>query len=310
MTLFEPGSGLPTPHIRLDVPYDLIQGIRAAHALMECNEFTIQIPQDQVAKFAVLRKVFRPKFTIGDDAPLAKGLVRLEHDLPKVVVGAIVRPLLFPHAVLDECRRLWSDGRSVGFFFSGFVTDRRLATLEGWWRRWRFSSSPDWESVASLRRRRLSLLVRAISRPFRRPRTTGDLVIWNSERGRRFPVKAWDREYQELLGRSRFVLCPNGDFIWTYRFYEAAMCGAIPVVEDACPLYDGFRFYRMSDDPRELTWDPSIAEHNFALVRELLTVPPEGLAAVVKAYLATTEAQHGCLEYRHSINHHDSAVVR
>ena len=70
------------------------------------------------------------------------------------------------------------------------------------------------------------------------------------------------------------VLCPNGDFVWTYRFFEAAMCGAIPVVENTCPHYDGFVHYAMKDDPRNYRWSLETAIHNFNLCREKLTIPP------------------------------------
>jgi Exostosin family len=36
--------------------------------------------------------------------------------------------------------------------------------------------------------------------------------------------------YYDQLQSTRFALCPDGDFPWTYRFLEAIMCGAIPVV--------------------------------------------------------------------------------
>ena len=36
--------------------------------------------------------------------------------------------------------------------------------------------------------------------------------------------------YYDPLQSTRFALAPDGDFPWTYRFLEAIMCGAIPVV--------------------------------------------------------------------------------
>lgn len=61
---------------------------------------------------------------------------------------------------------------------------------------------------------------------------------------------AVDTEYPDLSGASRFVLCPTGDDVYSFRFVEALSCGAIPVIlgdgwvlpfselEDVC--YDAF----------------------------------------------------------------------
>ena len=98
--------------------------------------------------------------------------------------------------------------------------------------------------------------------------------IWESDRGRTVPVKVWHEKHYREMADSRFVLCPNGDFVWTYRFFEAAMCGAIPVVENTCPHYDGFVHYAMKDDPRNYRWSLETAIHNFNLCREKLTIPP------------------------------------
>jgi hypothetical protein len=40
-------------------------------------------------------------------------------------------------------------------------------------------------------------------------------------------------EYMSLIGDSKFVLCPRGNGLDTYRFYEAVLMGAIPVVENS-----------------------------------------------------------------------------
>jgi hypothetical protein len=114
----------------------------------------------------------------------------------------------------------------------------------------------------------------------------GDLLLWSSERGRVFPWKAWDDEYFKLLGRSSFVLCPSGDFVWSYRFFEAVLCGAIPIVEETCPAYTGFHFHTFADAARTLVWNEAIAAANFDLARARLTVPLAELDAEVRHLLA------------------------
>lgn len=38
--------------------------------------------------------------------------------------------------------------------------------------------------------------------------------------------------YFQLLRSSQFTLCPAGDLPWSMRFFEAVMCGSIPIVSD------------------------------------------------------------------------------
>jgi hypothetical protein len=99
------------------------------------------------------------------------------------------------------------------------------------------------------------------------------LHIVSSKRGREFPIKAWDDEYFRTMARAKFVLCPRGDYPWTYRFFEAAMCGAIPLVEERCALYANFRCRDINTPSRDLTWSWDDAEHNYSTCRDLLTVP-------------------------------------
>jgi hypothetical protein len=134
---------------------------------------------------------------------------------------------------------------------------------------------------------------------------TGEVVFWSSRRGRHFPGKSWDEEYYELLARSQFVLCPSGDYVWTYRFFEAALCGAIPIVESTCDAYAGFRYQTMRDPARELQWRREDAEHNYALCRDLLTVPSDVLSREIAALLSAAGDGSGASA---SSRPHDSAL--
>jgi hypothetical protein len=68
------------------------------------------------------------------------------------------------------------------------------------------------------------------------------------------------------------VLCPNGRFVWTYRFFEATLCATIPIVQITCELYEGFRYLTMDDDVEQMIWNEADALHSAALCRERLTV--------------------------------------
>ena len=75
-----------------------------------------------------------------------------------------------------------------------------------------------------------------------------DALVINSDRGRNADTKIKDDEYFKLMGRSKFVLCPNGDFVWTYRFFEAILVSAIPIIQENCELYEGYKFFNLNDD--------------------------------------------------------------
>jgi hypothetical protein len=49
------------------------------------------------------------------------------------------------------------------------------------------------------------------------------------------------------MARSKFTLCPNGDFTWTYRFFEAIIFKSIPIIEDYTYHYNGYHYYTKDD---------------------------------------------------------------
>jgi hypothetical protein len=101
----------------------------------------------------------------------------------------------------------------------------------------------------------------------------GDFLFWSSDRGRKFPIKPWHEEYLKVLSNSQYVLCPSGDYTWSYRFFEAILCGAITIIEKNCEAYDGFKFFFFEDDTKTLKWSLEDAKYNYELCVEKLTVP-------------------------------------
>lgn len=53
-----------------------------------------------------------------------------------------------------------------------------------------------------------------------------------TELGRTLPKTAFDFYYYRMMCGAKFALCPDGDVPWTYRFFEACLCHAIPVTEN------------------------------------------------------------------------------
>ena len=259
--------------LRVELPVALIQQLRLIHALTE-SSFPIAVPAAELPKFEPLRHRFG--LVLGEarsgDFDLTPHLT-VAHDVPSTGVGDLRRPLVFPRAILDHCRTLWPAVRAHRCTFAGLLTDARRAVLEGWIGREAGQARlPSASGLLGRLRRRVEQW-----RGADRPRQIGGLTVWSSERGRRFPTKAWDADYHELLAASQFVLCPRGDFTWTYRFFEACLCGAIPVVEEASPLYDGFVYRLMGDPLAGAEWLPAAAAHNYARCRESLILPADQL---------------------------------
>ena len=84
-------------------------------------------------------------------------------------------------------------------------------------------------------------------------------TIIYSDNGRDLKKKIKDDWYFNQMARAKFVLCPDGDFTWTYRFFEAAIFRAIPIVENVADVYTGYRFYKAND---VFLYDKQIVESN------------------------------------------------
>jgi hypothetical protein len=271
------------PRLLLDLPFALIQQIRLAHALAE-SDFPITVPASELPKFSVLCERFdlRLDEAAPDDVPLGS-FVSISHQEPSTALGGLARPLIFPAAIAERCRALWQAARPHRYSFAGLVTDERRRVLEAWSAARDGAGRTAFSASNGLGRFVRRQLVRW--RGYDRLRHVGGVTVWSSVRGRRFPTKAWDDEYYELLARSQCVLCPSGDYLWSYRFFEAALCGAMPIVEEPVPLYEGFRYRRMADGG-DAEWSAADAEHNYRLCRARIEVPRDALNAELERLVA------------------------
>lgn len=50
-----------------------------------------------------------------------------------------------------------------------------------------------------------------------------------TNRGRDIKFKYIDAEYYKEMANFKYVFCPKGDFVWTYRFFETIQVGSIPI---------------------------------------------------------------------------------
>jgi hypothetical protein len=93
-------------------------------------------------------------------------------------------------------------------------------------------------------------------------------------------VKAGQQHYREILGRSRFVLCPRGTGTSSFRLFETLACGRVPVI--------------LSDEwvaPEGVDWDscsvrvPESRAHELAAILEKRREQwPQMSAAALRTY--------------------------
>lgn len=197
-------------------------------------------------------------------------IVNINHKLPLSSIGRIERNLIFPHSICNKLRSDWKEDRLVKFSFSGLATERRRNTIEKWIATNRNSLFLKTKIPSQFRKylRKIIFYWQNISDEGK------NIVEINfSSNGRSFPIKSWDQDYYDTLLNSQFVLCPSGDFIWTYRFFESILAGAIPVIEEYCGLYNGFRYKFMKDDISTFNWSREDAEYNYKLCKSMITIP-------------------------------------
>lgn len=238
--------------LNVKLPLHLNQSVRMLHALIE-SDVPVAIPSELLGVFKYLQSYFELNLIEAPDVRRWLSRVSLDHAEPNCRVGDILRPLIFPHAVVDRCRSLWSTERAIGYQFVGLMTRKRHKVFSDWLERAVPNSTVDLPSGEVC---------------IENPR----IHIQASQTGRQFPAKAWDEAYFQQLSNCRFTLCPDGDYSWTYRFFEAVLCGSIPVVETDCDVYSGFHYLHFDDAISDHADDEAWAQANYDKAKVLLTI--------------------------------------
>lgn len=250
-----------------------IQQIRLIHALTE-SSFDISVPASEKPKFDVLKDQFGLYlFSPDSDCFDITQHINISHSVPLTSLGKISKPLIFSHSITDYCYSLWKDHRDYRYSFQGLLTHKRKLLIEDWIQQNILKTKISLPSEADLMVKLRNKIFRKMGFDDTVKTKVGDLLLVSSKKGRKFPIKAWDKDYFKILANSQFVLCPSGDYVWSYRFFESTLCGAIPIVEETCSAYEGFRFASFEDEARNLTWSAEVAEHNYNVCIEKLTVP-------------------------------------
>ena len=251
----------------ININYNLIQSIRLVQSLHEASDNLI-INKIHKKKFKILEKYFDLKFNYNvkkfyDISPH----IKYSHSAPFIKIGNIQRTLIFPHKIINRLILSWKKNKIYDFSFVGIYTSSRKIIINDWLNN-KFRSKNIIDNKFSYLK---NLVVeKTIKREYF---DSSKILILSSKKGRKFPKKSWDNNYYNILLKSKFVLCPSGDFIWSYRFFESILCGAIPIVENHCKAYDGFRYYTFNNNLNELIYNDEIINHNLDLCLKKITIP-------------------------------------
>ena len=265
----------------------LIQELRAIHALSEIP-VKINIDPSDEPKFEYLKQNFRMNYSClkDDHNPIdISEILQVDHSKPTTSILSVEKPLIFPKAITTYLKNNWPHKRKYQFSFTGFLTPEREKVIE----KWLFSVSGKeyhlkTEPLIYRLKRKLYLNLKPPRPIFKK---IFNLYISSSNKGRVFPVKSWDDSYYTLLLNSQFVLCPSGVHVWTYRFFESILCGAIPIVEQHSPCYKDFKYYTMNENLNNIKWSLEIANYNYNLCLERITlsqIDVQNISEDIKAF--------------------------
>lgn len=264
----------PKKSYEIDINYNLIQSIRLIHALYE-SDSNLCIHPSNKKKFKSLESFFNIKFNYNKKPDYILDIIS-SHQEPFVIIGSINRTLLFPHIIINYLRGKWNEKRIYNYSFIGLLTDNRKNILKEWFK----LNFENYENELFNKKKPKQLLNIIMNHS-----TISSIFIGSSNRGRKFPIKSWDTQYYNVLLCSKFILCPSGDFIWSYRFFEAILCGAIPIVEADCTAYKGFRYYMLSDKINSLTYTEEIINHNYKLCLERVSLSSSDINNEIKGII-------------------------
>jgi len=174
---------------------------------------------------------------------------RLDHGTPINYNGGKQYNLIYPKSYLDELKTIDTNNKVLDYIFIGTISGNHRQFLKKW-------DKPN------------SVIKTGKQNNFIHPKD--DKVGY-------YGKNYFNRPYISQLATSKFVLSPGGCsafnpkykegiFIWTYRFWEAVMAGAIPITNEPDPkLHNDYKFYSLED---EHIYRKDWVEHNFKIFKE------------------------------------------
>lgn len=149
--------------------------------------------------------------------------IDIDHKLGVNYINKIKYPITFPLYLKDYISGL-NKNKTIEYNFIGTITDKRK-----WIKKYDGKNS----------------------------------LIKHSSKGRSTEKYNIDREYYDILSKSKFTLTPTGDCPWSYRFFEAILCLSIPILEnDSDDIYCKDYHFLYDKDTHVYDIDKAIYNYN------------------------------------------------
>ena len=152
----------------------------------------LKIKYDESYQMFYLKKAINELLNEKDKKNIIKK-IKEDHINGCNYIDDIKIPLTFPMYILNYTNKL-NKNKEIDYNFIGTITDHRK-----WIEKYKKDNS----------------------------------IIKSSGYGRDIQKKyEIDKDYYDVISKSKFTLTPTGDCPWSYRFFEAIMCLSIPILED------------------------------------------------------------------------------
>lgn len=195
------------------------------------EKYDVKIPLDYKPEIDYLKQFFDINFEYAQKGDKKIEGIEINHPQPYVKFGDQKRILLFPEFLVNYCQEQTMKKFFVSF--RGFKADFRVKFLTEWAKK---IMGCDLDSEL--------------------------LNINFTNAGRVSIGRVFDKKYYEEIKQSSFTICPNGGYVYTYRFFEACFCRSIPIIQDFCKSYEGYKFYDQTTKKDDLIYRSDWAEHN------------------------------------------------
>lgn len=253
--------------IKVELDLTKLQNLRFAQALLEIsNNFYFGEQYNNI--FEYLNVIFDTDFhqNISIDDEFKKIKINSVHSEPSISIQDKKYILVFPGKMIQMLKANWIKNKTKTTF-NGLLTEKRylfirdiLKGKKNFFKKILFTIK--YGILIKLPKRILN------GKAYKSKFTFDSFHLVFTNQGRKFPEKAWDQDYYETLLNSKYVLCPDGDYIWTYRFFESVLCGAIPVIQNTCDAYEGFNYLTVEQYRNDETLSEQQIESNFLIISE------------------------------------------
>lgn len=209
-----------------------IQEVRLIAAILEAG-FGAKLTPQQILSFKDNDRYVSQSF----QGEFAKLNIKIDHELPSTSIEDIYAPVIFPDWMVPT----QNQSKVIRYNFVGIQNKERIIETLNIYRN---SKNPYWYLMRSLSdvlarwRNKYSILL--LNYLTQRIIGKEDHIVW-SDAGRNLSNKLFDKDYFDALSRSHFVICPEGDFPWSYRLIESVLCDALPVLDHSDKIVAQFK---------------------------------------------------------------------